>query len=84
MCLVQASAQSKTVQPADPSGFCMPAEHDCKDLTRLLVTAEACLAAVVQADATVMPKKQKKAAAEVITGNLMVGTFSYILCYDTS
>lgn len=78
VCLVQDLAKSKTGQPADTSRFQLPSDHDRKELDRLLVTAEACLAAVVQADAAVVPKKQKKAAAEVVTGDSMV----YTLCSD--
>ena len=69
MCLLQQLAKSKTGQPAGISRFQKPSDHDRKQLNRLLVTAEACLAAVCQADVAVVPKKQKKAAAEVVTGD---------------
>ena len=36
-----------------------------------LVLAEACLAAVVQADAATIPMKRKRAAAEAVTGEKM-------------
>ena len=36
-----------------------------------LVLAEACLAAVVQADAATIPMKRKRAAAEAVTGDHM-------------